>query len=178
MITLLLIELASGTSLNYSYEYITQTDKSTYGGLVDYVQVTYTDASNTNTFKIPETDLNKVYHPDLSEILITPVDASYSLPTSGPYTREQWRLVYVERTSVFDVDLIQILVHFLTSLYKFPSITQINRYYALQSKTKSNSNNNGLAPSQALTNVSNCSIANLTTITETMSTPTNGTFRI
>ena len=174
----LINRIASGTSLNYSYEYITQTDKSTYGGLVDYVQVTYTDASNTNTFKIPETDLNKVYHPDLSEILITPVDASYSLPTSGPYTREQWRLVYVERTSVFDVDFNPNFGPFSNITLQISSITQINRYYALQSKTKSNGNNNGLAPSQALTNVSNCSIANLTTITETMSTPTNGTFRI
>jgi len=160
----------NGSNLYFKYEYLTQTQSLTHGGLQDFVQVSYSlneDMTNATTYIVPQTDMNRIYSVIASQT-ITPVNNPCNFTSNNRYTPEQWQLVKVEAQSNFDVNFTVIYGVFDNITVNIADMNQTNTYYTLQNKTTLT-----LAPHSSLKYVEVPSISNLTTIVESIS-PASG----
>ena len=153
----------NGAPLYFSYEYKTNDNSSTHGGLQDYVKVSYslnpdlvTDAT---IFNIPQTSLTRTYY-GIPVPTISDVNFAYSILT-GPYSMEQWKLVSVSKESTFDVTFIPNYGPFTNITLGINSIQQVDVFYSLQNRSTGK-----IAPQSALNYVS-CAF-NVKTTTETV----------
>jgi len=165
----LINNINNGSDLHFTYEYLTQTNSATYGGLRDYVKVSYwldNNSSNPTVFSIPQTAITRVYSA-LPTTTTNVVSQNYQL-TGSIYTAEQWQLVSVTQTSEFNAEFSPNYGTFDNITLGINGLSQVDSYYALQNKTTS-----VLAPHTSLQYVIAPEISNLLLVNETI-TPTAG----
>lgn len=161
----LLSQINNGSSVYFTYQYLTQSSSTTYGGLIDSVQVSYSinqNMSNSTTFSIPQTELTRTYDSTPTTSTVPVLGYMYSL-TGNLYTSENWQLVQVTQTSNFSVSFNPKYGPFTNITVTINDITQIDTYYALQNKISLQ-----LAPRSALNYVVTSLLPNLMVVNESI----------
>ena len=168
----LVASIANGANIYYSYEYKTMTTSSTYGGLQDYVQVSYSqnqDMSNSTVFTIPQPDITRTYSGSPSTTSNDVAPSLYQFAASI-YNSETWKLVQLVKTNTFDVSFSPRYGVFNNIKLTITGIVQTDTYYALQNITTLQ-----IAPHSALQYVQSSTITNLTQVVESISVESGST---
>jgi hypothetical protein len=144
----LISDINSGlTQIYYKYEYKTNTNFSSHGGLQDYIQVTYGPdellKTNVTIFNIPQTDIMRTYGSSPTTNSTVVAESRYSL--TGLYSKEEWQLVQTTKHTTYSASFNPKYGTFTNIILTINNISQDNTYYALQHKQK-----NQIAPPSAL----------------------------
>jgi hypothetical protein len=134
----LIASINNGANLYYKYEYKTRTISSTYGGLQDYVEVSYStdpDLVDATVFSIPQPELTRSYSE--TPVTVTSTDISPSLYSfsTGIYSSEHWKLVRLVKQTTFSVSFLPKYGPFSNIILTVNGVIQTDTYYALKNKS-------------------------------------------
>ena len=160
----------AGTDVSYSYTYYTVLSAGNIGGLVDYVDISYTYNNSDHLITIPQTDIIRTYlTTDSSYVVIDP--SAYSF-TGSFFNKSAWELVQVSTVSTYNASFPANYGPFINIKLTVEDIIQNDSYYAIRNKATDK-----LAPHSALQFV-NTLIPNLQVINETIEASEGNTLTI
>ena len=162
----------SGEQLNYMYSYKTQQSSHNFGGLADFVELSFwfnSDKSDAITVTIPQAHLTRSYT-SVSRPEVMPAGAPYIwTPLRGTYTPDkQWNLQKVRQVSTYNVSFNPNYSIFNNIKLEITGIVQENTYYTLV-----NSGTDEVAPHSSLQYISAPTITDLYNIKEVIKSSTN-----
>lgn len=163
----------AGIDLSFNYTYSTVEDANRPGGLVDFVEVSYTPldgVSASTSFKILQSEITRNYHGTTYTTSLVS-DSSYSFV--GPiFNKQHWELVHVISDSSYNASFPARYGPFNNITLEVSNIQQQNAYYAVRNKSTG-----GFAPQSALAFVTT-SIPNITVVNETIEPAIGNTLSI